>query len=170
MRNIRRWLWLALLAPAAAHAVTYPLAAPSAEIRFRAYGIGFLPIDGYFTRMSGTLTLDPEDPFACRIAITAETASLRMPDATITADAQGADFLDVRTYPRFEYEGQCVGATVQGSLLLHGTRLPLSLAITRVPGRWTTAGPLRRADWGMGGRPALAGPEVQLRFTTTLPR
>jgi len=28
---------------------------------------------------------------------------------------------------------------------------------------------MRRAYWGMGARPLLAGPEVRIRFTTVLP-
>lgn len=160
----------AVLMPAVAWAITYPLAPPSAEIRFRAYGLGFVPIDGTFMRMTGRITLDPLDAFACQIAITADTASLRMPSSAMTDDAQGPDLLDVTNYPRFEYDGQCVGASLQGTLLLHGTRLPLNLAITRTPGRWTAEGPMLRAAWGMGARPGLAGPEVQIRFTTTLPR
>lgn len=160
----------ALLIPGLARAVTYPLVPPSAEVRFRAYGLGFLAIDGQFTRLSGTIELDPLDPVSCRIVVTAETASLRMPTASMTADAQGTDLLDVTLYPRFEYEGQCVGQALQGSLLLHGIRLPLNLSITRTAGRWTATGTMLRAAWGMGARPGLAGPEVQIRFTTTLPK
>ena len=163
-------LLAAVLAPAGARAVTYPLVPPSAEIRFRAYGLGFLPLDGTFTRLGGRITFDPLDASTCQILVTAETASLRMPTQAMTADAQGSDLLDVKNYPRFEYEGQCVGATLQGTLLLHGIRLPLNLSITRTPGRWTAEGPLLRKAWGMGARPALAGPEVQIRFSTSLPR
>ncbi len=163
-------LLIASLIPGAAQAVTYPLVPPSAEIRFRAYGLGFVAIDGQFTRYAGTIELDPLDASSCRIAVSAETASLRMPTASMTADAQGTDLLDVTLYPRFEYEGQCVGPALQGSLLLHGTRLPLNLTVTRTAGRWTAEGPMLRAAWGMGARPGLAGPEVQIRFTTTLPK
>ena len=172
VRNLIRALTViaALLIPDMARAVTYPLVPPSAEIRFRAYGLGFLPINGVFTRLTGVLTLDEMDATACRISIMAETSSLRMPDSAITADAQGADLLDVKNYPRFEYEGQCVGPFLQGALLMHGTRLPLNLTIIRAPGRWTAEGPMLRSAWGMGARPGLAGPEVQIRFTTTLPK
>ena len=161
---------LAVMPVSVAWALTYPIVPPSAEIRFRAYGLGFLPIDGAFTRIAGRITLESLDAFACRVTISAETASLRMPSPAMTEDAQGPDLLDVKNYPRFEYDGQCVGATLQGDLLLHGIRLPLTLAITRTPGRWTAEGPMLRAAWGMDGRPGLAGPEVQIRFTTTLPQ
>ena len=171
IRNPIRALCAALsLMPAVAWAVTYPLVPPSAEVRFRAYGLGFLPIDGTFTRITGQITLDPLDAFVCHVAITADTASLRMPSQAMTDDAQGPDLLDVKNYPRFEYDGQCVGATLQGELLLHGIRLPLNLTITRSPGHRTAEGSMLRAAWGMGARPGLAGPEVQIRLTTILPR
>lgn len=155
--------------PARAEPQTLMLQPGQAEIGFRAYGLGFLPIDGQFTRLSGTLALDPADPGLCRIQVRAETASLRMPDDDITADAQGPDLLDVARFPTFEYSGTCTGSQLDGTLLLHGVTRPLQLRVTHERNRWSATGPMRRADWGMGARPNLAGPEVRIRFTVMLP-
>lgn len=172
MRNLLRCLiaWLALAPWGAVNAANFMLAPPSSEVRFRAYGLGFVPIDGQFTRFTGTLALEPDDPFACRVAVVADATSLRMPDSIMTDDALGPDFLDARVYPRFEYDGQCIGSTLQGTLLLHGTRLPLTLNVTRRAGSWVAEGTMRRAEWGMGARPRLAGQDVQIRFAITLPK
>ncbi len=35
--------------------------------------------------------------------------------------------------------------------------------------KWVATGRMRRAEWGMGARPLMAGPEVRIRFTTALP-
>ena len=155
--------------PARAEPQALPLHPGQAAVGFRAYGLGFLPIDGQFTRLSGTLVLDAADPALCRIEVRAETASLEMLDADITADAQGPDLLDVIRFPTFEYSGTCTGTQLDGALLLHGVRRPLQLQIMRERNRWSASGPMRRADWGMGARPNLAGPEVRIRFTVTLP-
>lgn len=158
-----------LSCPAGAEPRSLPLRPGQAEVGFRAYGLGFLPLDGQFTRMSGTLTLNSADPGLCRIEVRADTASLQMPDEDITADAQGPDLLDVARFPTFEYSGICDGDRLDGTLLLHGITRPLQLQVVRERGRWTATGPMRRADWGMGARPNLAGPEVRIRFTVALP-
>lgn len=168
------WLGMvALCAALASHAAAVPrelpLAPGSAEVSFRAYGLGFLPIDGRFTRWAGTLALDASAPGACWIDLRAETASLQMPAADMTADAQGPDLLDVARHPLFEYAGRCNGSQLEGTLLLHGVRRPLVLQVTRDARRWSASGMMRRADWGMGARPNLAGPEVRIRFTVALP-
>ncbi len=162
-------LCASLTVQAAAAPQHLPLTSGAAEIGIRAYGLGFLPIDGQFSRVSGTLTLDSADAGFCRIEVRAETASLKMPDADMTADAQGPDLLDVTRYPTFEYIGSCAGPQLDGMLLLHGVKRPLALEQSRASGRWTASGRMRRADWGMGARPNLAGPEVRIRFTVALP-
>lgn len=173
--RVTGWLATLLLStpfavcPAQAEPRELPLRPGQAEVGFRAYGLGFLPIDGQFTNLSGTLLLDGAVPEACRIEVRAETSSLRMPDDEMTADAQGPDLLDVARFPTFEYIGRCTGNRLDGTLLLHGVMRPLPLQVARSNGRWTATGPMRRADWGMGARPNLAGPEVRIRFTVALP-
>ncbi|MBC7799494.1 MAG: YceI family protein [Gemmatimonadaceae bacterium] len=148
---------------------TLTLAPSSAQIGFRAYGMGIIPIDGSFARFSGTLLLDDTNPAACRIDIRADAASLQMGDPAMTADALGPDLLDVAKYPAFAFQGDCRAGRLDGTLLLHGVTRPLSLDIGTERGAWVATGRMRRADWGMGARPLLAGPEVRIRFTAALP-
>lgn len=162
-------------APARAQPVALRVEPPSTEIAFRAYGVGFLPIDGAFGRFSGTLRLDPADPAACAIEVEADVASLAMPDRAMTEDALGPDLLDAPRFPRFAYRGECrAGAargapTLQGVLTLHGVTRALAFQVSREGGRFVATAMMRRAEWGMGARRLLAGPEVRIRFTTTLP-
>lgn len=141
----------------------------SAQIGFRAYGMGIVPVDGLFTRFAGTLVLDDNDPSVCRVEVRADAASLQMPDPDMTADAQGPDLLDVVSHPQFGFEGQCRAGRVHGTLLLHGVSKPLSLEIGIERGAWVATGRMRRADWGMAARPVTVGSEVRIRFTAALP-
>lgn len=156
-------------APAKAAAHTVPLEPRSAQVTFRAYGFGIVPIEGSFTRFNGALVLDPADPTACEVNVQAEAASLAMPEAGMTQDALGPELLDVTRHPVFAYSGRCGDGQVRGTLLLHGIRRPLALTITLERGRWVATGRMRRAEWGMGARPLLAGPEVRIQFTAALP-
>ncbi len=161
----------ALMWASTAAAVTHTLTLNpgSAQVAFRAYGLGIVPIDGAFTRFNGTLVVDSADPTVCQLDIKAEAASLQMPDSDMTKDALGADLLDVTRHPAFAFNGQCREGQVRGTLLLHGISRPLALDVGLERGRWIATGRMRRANWDMGARPLLAGPEVRIRFTAALP-
>lgn len=159
----------ALAAPVRAEPVTLLLQPGTTILGFRAYGFGMLPIDGNFTRFRGTLSLDAADPAFCRIQVEADAASLIMPSEGMTQDALGPDLLNVAVHPRFAYAGDCQAGAVAGSLTLAGVTRPLRAGVEREGGRFIATGMMRRAEWGMGARPMLAGPEVRIRVTTGLP-
>lgn len=155
--------------PAAAERTTLLLQPGSTVLGFRAYGFGMLPVDGEFGRFRGTLTLDAADPLFCRIELEAEAASLTMPTRGMTEDALGPDLLNVAVHPRFAYAGPCRDGVLDGVLTLGGVTRPFRPKVERGGGRFVATGLMRRADWGMGARPNVAGPEVRLRITTGLP-
>lgn len=158
-----------LAASARAEPVTLLLQPGTTVLGFRAYGLGMLPIDGNFTRFHGTLSLDAADPAFCRIQVEADAASLVMPSEGMTRDALGPDLLNVAVHPRFAYAGDCRADAVEGSLTLAGVTKPLRAEVERESGRFIATGMMRRAAWGMGARPMLAGPEVRIRVATGLP-
>lgn len=147
----------------------FVLAPGSVQVRFRAYGLGLMPIEGQFTRFRGSLTLDSKDPAVCGLWLEAETASLDMGSRLMTEDAQGADLLDVASFPDFRVEGTCNGNRLKATLLLHGISKPIVLDVVRANGTWSASGMMRRADWGMGARPFMAGPEVRISMTAGMP-
>lgn len=155
---------------AGAAPVRYTLAPGTVQVGFRAYGLGIITIDGQFTRFGGTLTLDDANPAICQIELNADVASLRMPKQAMTDDALGADLLDAAHFPDFRYDATCTGNRLSGMLLLHGVSRTLAMDVERAPGVWRAAGPMKRADWGMGARPLIAGPEVRISITAGLPK
>lgn len=157
-------------ARAIAAPVRFTLEPGSVTIDFRAWGLGLLPIDGHFTRFHGTLTLDDSNPAACTLTLDGESASLEMPSASMTADAQGTDLLDVQRFPLFRVDGACADGKLRGTLLLHGVSGPVVMqAGASGAHAWKAAGLVRRAEWGMGARPLMAGPEVRITVTAGLP-
>ncbi|HYZ63173.1 MAG TPA: YceI family protein [Acetobacteraceae bacterium] len=162
-------LILLAAAPLRAEPRSYAVQPGSATVEFRAYGLGLLPIDGAFGRFRGTLTLDPAVPGTCRVELRGETASLRMSNPDRTAEALGPDLMDAAHFPELVFQGACRGGEIVGTLSMHGVARPLSLGVTVEHERWVASGLMRRADWGMGARPLLAGPEVRLRVTVAIP-
>lgn len=114
------------------------LAAGAAEAepaRFRiqpeASDVGFkatsrlMDADGTFSRLTGEVTLDPEDPATAMITLTIESASIDTGIGMRDKHLRSADFLDVARFPTIAFESQRVEvvgrrATVAGQLTLHG--------------------------------------------------
>lgn len=155
--------------PAWGAPVKFDMTPGTVEVGFRAYGLGLLAFDGEFTRFTGTLTLDDADPSACTLAMRADAASLRMPRQSMTDDALGPDLLDVTHFPEFSINGRCEGTHIQAMLLLHGVTRPVTMDVSIDKGRWAASGTMHRADWGMGARPLLAGPEVRVSVKAGIP-
>lgn len=141
----------------------------NATMSFRAYAMGIIPLDGSFHRFHGTLAVAPDSPLACDIDLQVEVASLAMEDAGRTPEVLSADLLDAADYPLLAFRGRCAGDKVIGALTMHGQTHPLTLRLERDHDAYTAVGPVRRADWGVVGRPMTAGATVRIRFSTRLP-
>ena len=164
---------LAASSGSAASALTAPSLTPidpgTATVTFRAYAMGIVPLDGAFQRFHGSVAVAAIAPLACDIDVQVEVASLAMEDAERTSDVLSADLLDAARYPLLAYRGRCVGDTVVGALTMHGQTHPLTLRLNHERDAYTASAPVRRADWGVVGRPMTAGATVRIRFSTRLP-
>jgi polyisoprenoid-binding protein YceI len=163
-------LLLAWAVPGHAQPRSLPLDPAHAEIGFRAYAFGLVPLDGTFSRFSGVLTIDPRTPESCRVDVSVDVTSLTMPDPAIRDDVLSVNLLDAASFPTLSYSGACRGETIEGTLTLHGASHKLRLSIVNGPTRYTAEGTLRRRDWGVTGRPLMCGPTVRIRVSTTIIR
>lgn len=163
-------LLLVLLLPGAAVAAprSLPLDPTHAEVAFRAYALGVVPFDGTFSRFSGVLTIDPAAPDVCRVDVHVDVTSLHMADQAMRDDVLSPELLDAAAFPMLTYSGACDAGGIDGALTLHGKTRPLHLAIVNHPPRYLAEAALRRRDWGITGRPLLAGPTVRIRVSTTI--
>jgi polyisoprenoid-binding protein YceI len=144
------------------------LAPPQAEVTFRAYGLGLVPLDGRFARFSGWLTYDPDDHGNCHVDLSADVASLAMEDASVRETVVGPDFMDAPRFPTLVYAGSCQQQGLDGMLGLHGVTRPFALSLTWSPGRVVAEGQLRRAEWGMTAMPFVAGRTVRIVVSVPL--
>lgn len=167
-RLLAAWL---LLASAAAQPGPDALAIrpDTAQAGFTVHALGFWPFHGQFGRFDGVVQFDPAHPGACSVSVSVDLASLHMADPAMQADVLSANLLDVADYPALLYRGTCDGAAVDGIMTLHGQSHPLRLRLQAQRGRWVAEGRFRRAEWGITGRPMLAGPMVEVRFSVARP-
>lgn len=139
-----------------------PLAPPSAELHIRAYGLGFLPLEGRFTSFSGRLSYDPADRGSCHVSLSAEVASLTMANTTLRDEIVGPDFMDAQHYPLLHFDGACHSPGIAGLLAMHGVTRPFSLQVDWGRDRIEATGRLQRADWGMTAEPLLGGRTIRI--------
>jgi polyisoprenoid-binding protein YceI len=158
-----------LVTGAAAAPRRIALAPPGAEVAFRAYGLGLLPLDGRFASFRGWLTYDPEDRSTCQVDLAVDVASLAMTDASVRETVVGPEFMDAPRFPTLAYTGACQPPGIGGMLGLHGVTRPLQLALTWDADRVMAEGQLHRADWGMTAMPFVAGRTVRIQVSVPLP-
>ena len=146
-----------------------PLAPPSSEVAFRAYGMGLLPLDASFRHFAGRLTYDPDDKSFCRVELQVEVVSLAADDTSIRDRIIGPDFMQADRFPTLTYTGRCeTPEELGGMLAMHGVTRPFALAVEWKRGEVVAEGRLRRADWGMTAMPLLGGRTVRIRVTVPL--
>jgi polyisoprenoid-binding protein YceI len=142
-----------------------PVRPDTAVAGFSVRALGFWPMQGHFQQFSGVVELDPAHPGRCAVDVSVDLASLHMADPAVQADVLSPALLDAATYPRLVFRGSCDGDAVDGSMTLHGVTHPLRLLLRQRAGRWIAEGSFHRADWGITGRPLLAGQEVKVTFS-----
>jgi hypothetical protein len=163
-----RLLPLLLLAtPARADQVA--LTPATSDIRIRIYSLGWLPIDGNYTRFEGRLTYDPTDRARCRVDLTADAAGLTMADAAICDDVVGPEFMDTARFPTLESSGACQGLSLQHAPPLHGVTRGFVLGLERIRDQVIATGRLRRAGWGITARLFPRGATVRIQVSTIPP-
>jgi len=145
-------------------AADYDIDSSHAFIQFRISHLGYSVLNGRFNQFAGKFSWDQASPQAAIVEVVVDTASIDSNWAERDKHLRGADFLDVKQFPRAtfkgtKYTGDAKGGKMEGTLTLHGVTKPLMLDVQFIgagPDPWggyragfkaqTT---LRRADFGM---------------------
>jgi polyisoprenoid-binding protein YceI len=166
---LHRLLPVLLLLATPARADRLELVPPTATVAIRFYGLGFLPIEGNYTRFHGWLTYDPADRAHCQAELTVDTASLAMGNASFRDEVVGPELMDVARFPTLTFNGVCQAQTLEGDLTMHGVTHGFALSMDWQRAEVVATGSLRRAEWGMTARPLLGGPTARIRVRVALP-
>jgi polyisoprenoid-binding protein YceI len=111
---------------------TYSLDPPHTFIYFAAQHKVVGKVRGRFDKMTGTLVVG-NDPAACSVDITIDTASVDTQNSVRDADLRGPDFFDAAKFPKITYRAHGIrrsgaGWVVDGSLTIRNVtkRAPLA--------------------------------------------
>ncbi len=165
--------------PSTVRAGTYAVEPTHTQVGFSLLHLGFSYYSGVFSDVSGTLQLDPANPSASRLDVTIPIGSVATTSASLDGELKGQAWFDARTYPTATFVSTRVtpvgrdGATIAGTLTLHGVSLPETLTARFVGAgynpldkRYTVGfeatGTIRRSDFGVKTYVPLVGDQVRL--------
>lgn len=173
---------LSLAAPALALAEPggWVLDEAHSQTSFEVVHLGISWYRGEFTRTTGTVTLDEEQPAASRVEATVDAGSVRTREPAWDARLRSPEFLDVARYPVVTFRSTAVVRAkvevrgrddelgqyrVKGLLTLHGVTRPVVLEVTVSPAVRDADGRLRR---GLQARATINRQDFGIRWSGAL--
>lgn len=109
--------------------------ATHSSIEFSVAHLAISKVKGHFTKMSGTLHLDPETPTNSWGNAQVQAASVHTGVSQRDAHIRSADFFDAAKYPSITFQSTQVkpidrtSAVVEGNFTLHGVTRQISLQV-----------------------------------------
>ncbi|HET8578409.1 MAG TPA: YceI family protein [Methylomirabilota bacterium] len=130
------WLALALAAWSgadAANSLRFHIQPEASEVGFYATS-RFMNADGRFSRFTGDVVMDPNNPATAKVRVTIEAASIDTGIGMRDRHLRSSDFLDVDRYPVLKFESRSVEmagrrATVTGDLTIHGVTREIAVPV-----------------------------------------
>lgn len=140
-------------------------------------------VPGSFTKFSGTITVDRENPEKNTVEATIEVGSINTADNDRDTHLKTPDFFDATKFPTITFKSKEWKKTgkdafdVTGDLTLHGITKPVTLKVSLLgfaPGMggvqvsgWEATATLNKADFGVNG-PAMLGTMLSDDVAVTL--
>ena len=119
----------------AGRAADYTIDPTHSHIMFLIDHLGFAKIVGLFSDFKGTLSFDPNNVPASKLAVAIKTESLQTQFGPRDKDLKGADWFNTTEFPEMTYIGREFAkkdehtGTVTGNLTLHGVTKPVTLTV-----------------------------------------
>ena len=145
-------------------AETYTIDPMHSSVSFQADHAGVSRVHGRFNQVSGSFTIDKDDPSKSSFELTIQTDSVDTNNKNRDNHLKSPDFFNAKQFPVITFKSTSVKATdggyeVQGDLTMHGQSKPVSFVLKGgkevqfPPGvhrtGFTTDLSLKRTDFGM---------------------
>jgi polyisoprenoid-binding protein YceI len=179
-------------ATAATEKTTWQIDAAHSHVEFAVKHLMIATVKGRFGAVSGTVTVNGDDPAGAAVAVSIDAASVDTREPQRDGHLKSADFFDVEKFPTITFASTRVEKTggdtlrLTGDLTIHGVTRPITLAVTdegRAKDPWggerrafSATGKVNRKDFGLlwnqaleaGG--VLVGDEVKISIEVELVR
>jgi polyisoprenoid-binding protein YceI len=146
---------------------TYTIDPVHSSVSFQADHAGISRVHGRFDQISGSFTIDKEDPSKSSFELTIQADSVDTNNKARDGHLKSPDFFNVRQFPAITFKSTSVkpvdgGYDVQGDLTMHGQTKPVSFMLKGgkevqfPPGvhrtGFTTDLTIKRTDFGMSAK------------------
>jgi len=172
-----------LAVPAFAATTTWTLDPNHTNAQFTVRHLGISNVQGDFTKITGTVTLDDQDPANSSVDVTIDANSIDTRVAMRDNDLKSEHFLDVAMYPTITFKSTKVektgdGYKVTGNLTIRGVTKEVVLNVGALSAArkdpMSRTGGLRRGaaasltinrqDFGVAADPGMVGDELALQI------
>lgn len=114
--------------------ITYEIDPTHSSVHFSVRHLMVSNVRGEFTKVSGTVKIDPEKPENSTVEATIDVASINTRDPQRDAHLKSADFLDVEKFPAMTFRSKKIevnsgGGKVTGDLTIHGVTREITLDV-----------------------------------------
>ena len=101
-------------------ATNWQIDAAHTNVEFAVRHLMISTVRGRFGEVSGTLSLDPNDPTAATAEVTIKTASIDTRQEQRDAHLRSADFFEAERYPVITFRSNRIEGDTESEFLLHG--------------------------------------------------
>jgi polyisoprenoid-binding protein YceI len=147
-------------------AIVYDIDPAHSSAQFSVRHMMISNVKGEFTKVSGTVTYDPDDPGASKVEATIDVASLHTRDEQRDGHLKSADFFDAANFPEIKFVSKSVAPhgddelLVKGDMTIHGVTKEVTLHVEgptpemkdpwgNVKAGATAAAKINRKDFGL---------------------
>jgi polyisoprenoid-binding protein YceI len=153
-------------------AIQYNIDSQHSGVHFKVRHLMISSVRGEFTKVSGSISFDPENPAASSFEASIDAASISTRETDRDNHLKSPDFLDVANYPSITFKSKSLTPTgpdsfeAVGDLTIRGVTKPVTLTISELSPEakdpWglmrrgaTAAGTINRKDFGVSFNMAL---------------
>jgi len=174
-------------------AIVYDIDPTHSSAHFSVRHLMITNVKGEFTKVSGTVTYDPDNPAGSKVETTIDVSSLHTREEQRDAHLKSADFFDLAKYPEIKFVSKSVEPDgheeylVKGDITIHGVTREVELQVEgptpEVKDPWgnmkagaTATAKINRKDFGLTwnaaleGGGVLVGDEVKISLEVELTR
>jgi polyisoprenoid-binding protein YceI len=174
-------------------AIVYDIDPTHSSAHFSVRHLMVSNVKGEFTKVTGTVTWDPDNPASSKVEATIDVSSLHTRDEQRDGHLKSADFFDVAQYPEIKFVSKSVHPDghneylVKGDMTIHGVTREVELQVEgptpEVKDPWgnvkagaAATAKTHRKDFGLNwnaaleGGGVLVGDEVKISLEVELTR
>jgi polyisoprenoid-binding protein YceI len=182
---MKKWLVVVGLAaamalPALADTTTWTIDPNHANAQFFVKHLGISTVQGEFTKVTGTVTVDNSDITKSTVDVTIPADTIYTRVAMRDNDLKSEHFLDVAKYPDITFKSTSITKTgddtydLNGDLTIRGVTKPVTLKVSdlskpidvKMMGGWRQGASatltINRQDFGVAADPGMVGNDIRI--------